>query len=84
MPALFPRTLPNYGQADMTVMLGDHIYVMEFKVVDGETVEGNPALEQILQRKYADKYLGDPNKTLHDVGFVFSRSPRGLIKADWK
>ena len=69
----------------MTIIMGDHIYVMEFKVIDGEPLEGapNPALEQIVERRYADKYRGEPGKQVYQVGLVFSRSVRGLVRADW-
>jgi hypothetical protein len=64
-------------------MLGDHVYVMEFKVIAGETSPDNPALVQIQQRRYADKYRHEPGKQVHEVGFIFSRSLRGLVRADW-
>jgi len=57
---------------------------MEFKLVDGATIENNPAFDQIIARQYADKYRGDAGKTVHEVGLVFSRSQRGLIRADWR
>ena len=81
---VIPEDITNYGQADMTVMLGAHIYVMEIKVVDGERVEGNPALEQIVARNYAAKYRGEPGKAVHELGLVFSRTTRNLIQADWR
>lgn len=81
---VIPEDISNYGQADMTVMLGTQIYVMEIKVVDGERVEGNPALEQIVARNYAAKYRGEPGKAVHELGLVFSRTTRNLIQADWR
>jgi hypothetical protein len=57
---------------------------MEFKVIDGETLKDNPALAQLQQRRYADKYRGDPAKTVHEIGWVFSRTLRGLVRADWE
>jgi len=80
---IIPEDITNHGQTDLTVMLGNHIYVMELKVVEGETVVGNPALEQVQQRQYASKYHGEPGKTIHEVGLVFSQSKRGLLQADW-
>ncbi|WP_017712491.1 PD-(D/E)XK nuclease domain-containing protein [Prochlorothrix hollandica] len=56
---------------------------MEFKVIPGETVTDNPALEQLQQRQYASKYRGQPGKTVHEVGLVFSEAKRGLLQADW-
>jgi hypothetical protein len=81
---IIPEDISCHGQADLTVMLGNHIYVMELKVIDGETLEDNPALAHIRQRRYADKYRGEPGKQVHEVGFVFSRSLRGLVRADWE
>ena len=80
---IIPEDVTNYGQADLTAILGAHIYVMEIKVVDGDGVEGNPALEQVRTRNYAEKYRGEPGKTVHELGLVFSRSQRNLIRADW-
>jgi len=81
---IIPEDISCHGQAYLTVMLGNHIYVMELKVIDGETLEDNPALAHIRQRRYADKYRGEPGKQVHEVGFVFSRSLRGLVRADWE
>jgi hypothetical protein len=81
---VIPEDLTNYGQADMTVIFGDHIYVMEIKAVDDEAGAGNPALEQIVARNYAEKYRGEPHKTVHEVGLVFSRAARNLVQADWR
>jgi len=79
---IIPEDISYHGQADLTVILGNHVYVMEFKVIDGETIANNPALEQIQARRYADKYRDEPGKQVHEVGFVFSRSLRGLVRAD--
>ncbi len=81
---IIPEDITNYGQADITAILGDHIYVMEIKVVDGENVKENLALKQIRKCNYAQKYRGEPGKTVHEVGLVFSRSKRNLIQADWE
>jgi hypothetical protein len=81
---IIPEDITNYGQADITAILGDHIYVMEIKVVDGENVKENLALKQIRKCNYAQKYRGEPGKTVHEVGLVFSSSKRNLIQADWE
>ena len=81
---IIPEDITNYGQADITAILGDHIYVIEIKVVDGENVKENLALKQIRECNYAQKYRGEPRKTVHEVGLVFSRSKRNLIQADWE
>jgi len=79
---IIPEDISYHGQADLTVILGNQVYVMEFKVIDGETIANNPALEQIQARRYADKYRDEPGKQVHEVGFVFSRTLRGLVRAD--
>jgi hypothetical protein len=81
--SIIPEDISNHGQADLTVILGHQVYVMEFKVIDAETLDDNPALAQLQQRRYADKYRGDPAKTVHEVGWIFSRTLRGLVRADW-
>ncbi|WP_368086011.1 ATP-binding protein [Cylindrospermopsis raciborskii] len=40
---IIPEDITNYGQADITAILGDHIYVMEIKVVDGEKAKREPS-----------------------------------------
>ncbi|TPX28866.1 ATP-binding protein [Cylindrospermopsis raciborskii GIHE 2018] len=80
---VIPEDITNHGQSDLTVMVEGHIYVMEIKMVEGNQVQGNPALDQILQRNYAEKYRGEPGKSVHEIGLIFSRSQRNLIQADW-
>jgi hypothetical protein len=81
---VIPEDITNHGQADMTVILGANIYVMEIKVVDEAQIEDNPALNQIIQRDYAEKYRGKPGTTVYEIGLVFSRTKRNLIRADWQ
>jgi hypothetical protein len=42
------------------------------------------ALDQIREMDYAAKYRGEPGRTVHEVGLVFSRAQRNLVKADWE
>ncbi|EFA74477.1 hypothetical protein CRD_00007 [Raphidiopsis brookii D9] len=44
----------------------------------------NLALKQIRESNYAKKYRGEPGKTVHELGLVFSSSKRNLIQADWE
>ncbi len=107
---VIPEDITNHGQADMTVKLGNHIYVMEIKVIDmdeageagkagkagkadeagkaGEAGEAdemdhNPALEQIREKGYAQKYQGQAGISVHEVGLVFDRKIRNLVKWGW-
>jgi hypothetical protein len=80
---IIPEDITNHGQADMTILLGNHIYVMEIKVVDKLPKGNNQALQQIIQQKYAEKYRNKEGMTVHEVGLVFSKSERNLVQADF-
>ena len=80
---IIPEDITNRGQADMTILLGNHIYVMEIKVVDKLPEGNNAALEQIIQRNYAEKYRNREGKTVHEVGLVFNKTERNLVQADY-
>ncbi len=80
---VIPEDISNRGQADMTIILENQIYVMEIKVVDKLPEGNNQALEQIIQRKYAEKYRNRESMTVHEVGLVFSKSERNLVQADF-
>ena len=79
---VIPEDITNHGQVDMTVKLGNHVYVIEIKVVNMESTEKlkeNPALKQIQDMGYADKYRGETGVTVHELGLLFSRKSRNLI-----
>ena len=80
---VIPEDISNRGQADMTIILENQIYVMEIKVVDKLPEGNNKALEQIIQRKYAEKYRNKEGMTVHEVGLVFSKSERNLVQSDY-
>ncbi len=66
----------NHGRIDMTLILPERIYLFEFKVV--ELLPEGRALQQILDKGYADKYrqLGLP---ISLVGVEFSREARNVV-----
>ena len=80
---VIPEDSNNHGQADITIILSHHIYVMELKVVDYLPEGKNQALEQILQRNYAEKYRNIDGMTLHELGLVFNKIERNLVQADY-
>jgi hypothetical protein len=80
---IIPEDITNRGQADMTILLGNHIYVMEVKVVDNLPEGNNIALEQIIKRNYAEKYRDREGKTVHELGLVFNKTERNLVQADY-
>jgi len=82
---VIPEDITNHGQADLTVKLGARIYVMEIKVVDTDNPDSlnpNPALQQIRKKRYAEKYRGKVGIQVHELGLVFSRKLRNLLKCD--
>ena len=67
----------------MTILLGNHIYVMAIKVVDHLPEGNNQALQKIVQRNYAEKYWNREGITVHEVGLVFNKTERNLVQADY-
>lgn len=69
----------SQGRIDMTVLFNGHVYIFEFKAVDGaESEEGGGALEQIKRKQYADKYRarGEP---IHLIGVAFGKASRNIV-----
>ncbi|MEN9864794.1 MAG: hypothetical protein RL748_384 [Pseudomonadota bacterium] len=66
----------NHGRIDMTVILPQHIFVFEFKVV--ELLPDGRALQQIKDKAYADKYRAT-GLPITLVGVEFSRESRNVV-----
>ncbi len=96
---IIPEDISNRGQADMTIQLGDYIYVLEIKrdnsdnyssqtpaqtsaQIQEQTQKTNPALAQIQQRGYSEKYLAS-GKQVFEVGMIFNSQQRQLVQMDW-
>jgi len=83
---IIPEDITNRGQADMTVILGGFIYVMEIKLdksTDYHEQDPNPALQQIQDKAYAQKYLNQDKKVV-EAGFIFNQVQRNLVQLDWR
>ena len=72
----------NHGRIDMTVKMEDRIYIFEFKVVDIDKTPGT-ALEQVRQKKYADKYRGN-GVSIYLIGVEFDRNERNIVRFEWE
>ncbi len=81
---IVPEDVTNHGQADLTVEIGGYVYVMEIKVTDRNELDHNPALKQIMEKDYSRKYRDRPDTRVFEVGLVFGRKTRNLIRADWR
>ena len=68
----------NKGRIDLTVKMGERIYIIEFKV-DGE----GSALRQIKEKNYQQKYQ-QAGKTIYLVGIDFSSEQKNIIGFEWE
>jgi hypothetical protein len=66
----------NRGRIDMTVLFNNHIYIIEFKVV--ETAPEGKAMVQLKARNYAEKYQAH-QQPIHLMGVEFSKEAKGLV-----
>ncbi|WP_127470186.1 ATP-binding protein [Thiomicrorhabdus aquaedulcis] len=78
----------NHGQVDLTVKLAGQLFIMEFKLdksVDYQAQTPNPALQQIINKQYAQKHQAWSNagKPIYLLGFVFNQTARNLVQLDW-
>ncbi len=64
----------NKGKIDLTVIVENKVYIIEFKVVE-ETEKGQ-ALQQIKEKRYYEKYTG---KEIYLIGIEFSKEKRNII-----
>ena len=85
---IIPEDISNHGQVDLSVKLAGYIYVIEIKLQRGppaaESDGDNPALAQIRARDYSAKYRGLPSRGLFELGLIFDRQARNLVRADWR
>jgi hypothetical protein len=63
------------GRVDMAVLFSGRVFLFEFKVV--EMAPEGKALEQLVAKGYADKYL-DRGEPIDLIGVEFSRRERGI------
>ncbi len=67
----------NKGRIDLTLLVNDLVYILEFKVTD--QADGS-ALRQIKERKYYEKYGSHPAIWL--IGIEFSETDRNI--SNWQ
>ncbi|MCK9224059.1 MAG: ATP-binding protein [Candidatus Muirbacterium halophilum] len=63
----------NKGRIDITIILPETIYIIEFKT------DGKNSLEQIKEKKYHEKYI-DRNKKIILLGIEFDKKERNIVK----
>lgn len=74
-----PEDTTNHGRIDLSLVLDQHVYLFEFKVVE-QAAEGK-ALQQLIDRGYADKYRS-PGTTITLIGIEFSKAERNIVGWD--
>ena len=65
------------GRIDLTLIVEDKIYIIEFKVGEGD------ALKQIKEKKYHEKYL-DKHLTIYLIGIEFDEEERNISRLVWE
>ncbi|MCY4153521.1 MAG: AAA family ATPase [Aestuariivita sp.] len=76
-----PEEASNHGRADMVIVTGGQVFVLEFKMVetaDEAEVALATAFAQIRDQGYAKKYL-DRNEPVHLVAVICDCSGRTLL-----
>ena len=72
----------SHGRADMVVLTGGQVFVLEFKMAEGsgdtETVL-DAAIVQMRERGYAEKYR-DRGEPVHLIGVACGREARNLLE----
>ncbi len=74
-----PEDATSHGRIDMSVLYGDKVFIIEFKV--NELSKSGSALAQIKEKKYAEKYS---NKNIWLIGAEFSKEERNISRFDWE
>ncbi|NOQ35123.1 MAG: AAA family ATPase [Methylococcaceae bacterium] len=72
----------NHGRIDLTVMMQDKVFIIEFKVLDENSKQGT-ALTQIKAKNYQQKYL-NADKTIFLIGIEFEKNERNIVLFEWE
>jgi len=75
---VIPEDTTNKGRVDLTLILPDKVYVVEFKVD-----QPGKALEQIREKQYQQKYLNQ-GKEIYLVGIDFSSEEKNVSALAWE
>ena len=67
----------NHGRIDLTVILDNKVFIIEFKVLGNQIAQGT-ALAQIKAKNYQQKYLKS-EKEVFLIGMEFDKQQRNLV-----
>ena len=71
----------SHGRADILVLSGGQVFVLEFKMVDGEDAAASAldaAISQMRERGYAEKYR-DRGEPIHLIGMACGGEARNIL-----
>ncbi len=74
---IIAEDITNLGRIDITIKIGDFIYIIEFKVGDGD------ALRQIIERAYSQKYESEAKEIIL-IGINFDKELRNISKFEYE
>ncbi len=75
---IIAEDVTNKGRIDLTMFVGDKIYILEFKVGTESS-----ALSQIKQKRYYEKYQSQsPN--IYLIGINFDANQRNISNFEWE
>ncbi len=79
---LIMENCSNKGRIDMTILLENAVYILEFKVGG----EKGAALRQIEERGYAERYRAAKKrgKKIYLIGISFDSEKRNIGEFEWK
>jgi len=86
---IIAEDVTNSGRIDITLILKEQIYIIEFKLIKTTTTQTsnlNPqssALSQIKSKNYAQKYLNQ-NKPIYLVGIEFDSEAKNIASFEWE
>ena len=72
----------SHGRVDMVVLTGGQVFVLEFKMAEGDSEADavlDAAIAQMRARGYAEKYR-DRGEPIHLIGVVCGREARNLLE----
>ena len=76
---LVAEDVSSKGRVDMSIILPQAVYVIEFKV---DNAPGS-ALEQIKEKGYHRKYLAD-DRTVYIIGIGFDSNKKNITEFEWE
>ncbi|MDW8136766.1 MAG: PD-(D/E)XK nuclease domain-containing protein [Thermodesulfobacterium sp.] len=72
----------NKGRIDLTILMPDKAYILEFKVVEDEG-EVPSALDRLKSKNYQEKYKRNYQE-IYLIGIDFSKEKRNLSSFSWE